>query len=103
MKLHYQWISKNSSVPLYDREPGAACVLNEDCNCRSAIMHNSSFYLTNSVGGINCNQTNSYTYPGVCGGFGAYMNNSEVYNGLDFGRDYCLSGESRGCRGRNAQ
>ena len=61
-------------------------------------------YLTISEGGINCNKIGSITYTGVCGGFGAYMNNSEVYDGLDFGRDYCLSGEfSRGRRGHNTR
>ena len=44
-----------------------------------------------SGGGINCNETLSKT--GVCGGYEAYMNNMESYDGLDFGRDYCLSGE----------
>jgi hypothetical protein len=33
----------------------------------------------------------------VCGGYGAYMNNMESHDGLDFGRDYCLSGEFCPC------
>ena len=75
-----------------DREPGAPCVYSTvDCNCKSKTIHNSLVYLMISEGGINCNE--SFSYTGVCGGYGAYMNNMESYDGLDFGRDYCLSGE----------
>ncbi|KIM47206.1 hypothetical protein M413DRAFT_23449 [Hebeloma cylindrosporum] len=64
-------------LTLYDlnREPGASCRYNVDCNW-----------------GINCN--GSFSPNGVCGGYGAYMNNMESYDGLDFGRDYCLSGKA---------
>ena len=41
---------------------------------------------------MGCNSTSV----GTCGGQNSYMANVEVDNGLDFGRDYCLSGESKG-------
>jgi len=55
-------------------EPGVTCNSFSQCNW-----------------GIRCNATFDVTF-GVCGGYGAYMNNQESYDGLDFGRDYCLSG-----------
>ncbi|KDR69929.1 hypothetical protein GALMADRAFT_255234 [Galerina marginata CBS 339.88] len=43
--------------------------------------------------GLRCN--NSITGgTGVCGGYYAYMANNEAADGLDFGRDYCLSGHA---------
>lgn len=76
-----------------DREPGAYCLSHGDCNCKSKIIHN-SLYLRISEGGITCNHSDY----GLCGGYGASMYNMESYDGLDFGRDYCLSGESSLCR-----
>ena len=76
-----------------DREPGANCLFNEDCNCKSKTFHNSLLYLRISQGGINCNSSFVPGVPGLCGGYLAYMNDSEASDGLDFGRDYCLSGK----------
>jgi len=56
-------------------EPGVPCVSDGNCNW-----------------GIYCNVTATSPDNGVCGGNGAYMNNRESIDGLDFGRDYCLSG-----------
>ena len=74
-----------------NREPGAPCLKSGDCNCKSRTIHNSLLHLRICEGGIKCNE--SFSNTGVCGGYGAYMNNMESHDGLDFGRDYCLSGE----------
>jgi hypothetical protein len=42
---------------------------------------------------MQCNVNGSFTHPGVCGGFASYLNDGEMQDGLDVGRDYCLSGE----------
>lgn len=42
------------------------------------------------AGGVRCNVTFDN---GICGGSGAYMANAEAADGLDFGRDYCASGQ----------
>jgi hypothetical protein len=80
-----------------NREAGASCNSNYDCNCKSKTIHNSLLNLRISVGGIRCNISDASdlqsSEKGVCGGYGAYMYNLESYDGLDFGRDYCLSGE----------
>ena len=92
--LHYRRILGNSNLHCdSDREPGANCLFNEDCNCKSKTFHNSLLYLRISQGGINCNSSFVPGVPGLCGGYQAYMNDSEASDGLDFGRDYCLSGE----------
>ena len=79
------WIGNSILQCDPDREPGTPCSSDNDCNCKSKTIHNSLLNLRTSVGGIRCNA--------VCGGYGAFMNNLESYDGLDFGRDYCLSGE----------
>ena len=56
-------------------------------------MYNSSIYLTYWEGGMQCNGNGTVYNPGVCGGFGSYLNDKEMEDGLDVGRDYCLSGE----------
>jgi len=85
--------ARELELTLYDRyrEPGAPCYRDVDCNCKLKSIRNSLLHLMMSEGGINCNVTLSDN--GVCGGYGAYMNSMESYDGLDFGRDYCLSGE----------
>jgi hypothetical protein len=77
----------------HDRQVGSSCYkANPYCNCKSNVMYNSLLYLTRRQGGIQCN--NSAIIGAVCGGFGAYMNDKEIpANGLDVGRDYCLSGK----------
>ena len=87
---HYGCLLGNSNLHCDpDREPGTPCSLDNECNCKSKTIHDSLLNLRTSVGGIRCNAS----FDGVCGGYGAYMNNLESYDGLDFGRDYCLSGE----------
>jgi hypothetical protein len=85
--------TRELELTLFDpnREPGAPCLTDGACNCKSKTIHNSLLFLIISEGGTNCNVT--FSDFGVCGGYGAYMNNMESYDGLDFGRDYCLSGE----------
>ncbi|KAF5312946.1 hypothetical protein D9619_003801 [Psilocybe cf. subviscida] len=60
-------------------EAGAVCTGNAECKW-----------------GMSCNHTynQGIFFAGVCGGANAYMNNNEAADGLDFGRDYCLSGKA---------
>lgn len=82
--------SRELILPLHDhdRGPGDTCSSDDDCNCKSNVMHNSLLHLTCCEGGIKCHHNGT-----VCGGFGAYLNVQELEGtGLDVGRDYCLSG-----------